>query len=79
MTYQAWMEDESTLRVSRTAGSGEPSQFVMVASMNLRVGDWAVYMGQGDPVEVGRHGDKIGVEQATAAFPQFAKAFRYRA
>jgi hypothetical protein len=73
--FTVWMEeDQRTLRVARAENG-----VTLVASLNLIVGDWAVYMGQGeDAAEIGRTGDKIGSEAAAVAFPQFAKGFRYR-
>jgi hypothetical protein len=82
MNLRAWTEEGgpgdrqygATIRIAKEV---EPATWV-VASLNLAVGDWAVYYGRFDPEEVGRTGDKVEPEEAARFFPQFAKGFRYR-
>ena len=68
--------DESTVRVALNLERGGIAGRY-VASVNLRVKDWAVYYGGGTPEEVGSNGDKISEHEARRIFPQFS-GFAYR-
>jgi len=75
MTTLAWMDpDGMTLRVAIMNIDGN----WIVASLNLRVGDWAAYSGAGNPRDVAATGDKVSEEEARAAFPKLSAGFVWR-